>query len=481
MKKIDIFVFLIIFAFEKGINCYRYTLPGDQNWPNISFYSNLKSKLNGNMYLKGENGYKPFTWNRITNSPKPAVIVQPKNTDDVIEAMKFAKNYGMMISVASTGHHQDVRNLYDNSVHLDMSQLNFISINLVQKTLTLGPGNRFSRIHPYVATQSNNKLVALGGADPGVGIYGWTVGGGHGFFTRHYGLGVDALISIDLVLANLTVITASETQNSDLFRAIRGSGGGAYGITVNLTVKLYDAPGSISTFSGIYPLNTDTSSMFANWMKNAPNQASAYFMPNNYVTTPNIGIFATCYVKSNETYSCYNVLSPLIQGCIKYLGISKCVPEVDKFSNYISYFQSLSSDTSGVVSFASTALNANNIVQGLNEITTFIKNNRFTGCSGNAVIGGASSQMDLNQNKTSVSPDMRNGLIAITCFSAMDDDANVDTRKYQVNVMVNLAENILKKYSNWVYWNEPQHYYPNNDWQGRFVLSYSSVLVSYIK
>jgi hypothetical protein len=52
--------------------------------------------------------------------------------------------------------------------------------------------------------------------------------------TRIYGLGVDALLSIDLVLSNFTIITESETQNHDLFRAIRGSGGSAYGIAISL-------------------------------------------------------------------------------------------------------------------------------------------------------------------------------------------------------------------------------------------------------
>ena len=126
------------------------------------------------------------------------------------------------------------------------------------------------------------KLVVLCGADPGVGIYGWTVGGGHGSLTRQYGLGVDALIRIDLVLANLTVVTASESQNQDLFRALRGSGGGAFGIAVSLTVRLYDDPGKISTFTGLYALSIDTATMFADWMINAPNEAKGYYLPQNY-------------------------------------------------------------------------------------------------------------------------------------------------------------------------------------------------------
>ena len=203
-------------------------------------------------------------------------------------------------------------------------------------------------------------------------------------------------------------------------------------------------------------------------MKNAPNQSGEFFIIANYGLYPNIIIFATCYyLNSNATYSCSDVLSPLRQGCDTIIGVSTCAPEINKYSNYISYFQSLVSDTSGLVSFASTALNANNIVQGLNEITTYIAKNPNTGCSGNAVIGGASSQMDLYENITSVSSDMRNGLMAITCYSSMSSNSDVSMKQSQVNIMINLSENIMKKYSNWTYWNEPNHYFPNNDWKQR--------------
>jgi FAD/FMN-containing dehydrogenase len=145
---------------------------------------------------------------------------------------------------------------------------------LKQKTITVGPGNNFSQIEAFVAKESNGKLVA---ASHGVGIYGWTAGGGHGYMTRMYGLGVDALLNIDLILANYSIITASATRNKELFRAIRGSGGGAYGIAISLTVQLFDNPGKVSTFVGVYALRNQTAIMFGNWIKSVPNQAFAYF------------------------------------------------------------------------------------------------------------------------------------------------------------------------------------------------------------
>ena len=117
---------------------------------------------------------------------------------------------------------------------------------------------------------------------------------------------------------------------------------------------------------------------------------------------------------------------------------------------------------------ASTSLSSSNLKPALQEITTYLANNLYTGCSANAVLGGASATMDLDRSQTSVSPDMRNALMAITCFSVLTVDLSVNDKKYQVSLMDNLAENVYKKYSSWVYWNEPQHNFPKGDWQQRY-------------
>jgi len=149
---------------------YPYSLPGDISWPRSSDFLAFKQSILGRASIRGDADYNPHTWNRITNVPKPAVIVQPKNNQDIINALKFARQFNIRVSVQSTGHHQDHRNIYDNSVHIDMSTMNSKSIDLNRKTLTVGPGNNFSHIEKYVAEQSNRTLVALCGAEPGVGV-----------------------------------------------------------------------------------------------------------------------------------------------------------------------------------------------------------------------------------------------------------------------------------------------------------------------
>lgn len=403
-------LFLTIFQ----INCYPFTLPGDSNWPTAEQFLQLRynKSIAGKVMIRGEKDYNPHTWNRRTNVPKPAVIIQPLKSQDIVEGLKFANQYGLRISVQSTGHHQDVRNIYDNSVHIDMSTMDSKSIDIPNRKLILGPGNNFSQIHKYVSAQTNGKLVALSGADPGVGIYGWTIGGGHGALTRLYGLGVDSLLSIDLILANYTIITASETQNKDLFRALRGSGGGAYGIGISLTVKLFDTPGPMSMFNGLYGLNNNTAEMFGQWLIDAPNQAFAYFLPQNADQV----VFITAQCFGNQSF-CSPVLTKLKNGCFKIPGLTTCEPEFEKFKSFYNYIGEAKSDYSGLVSFTSTALNSTNIVPALKETVTYLSKNPGTGCSGNSVLGGVSSTIDLDQQQTTVALAMRQSLMALTCYS----------------------------------------------------------------
>ncbi|RNA00102.1 FAD-linked oxidase [Brachionus plicatilis] len=434
----NLFLTLIIFSSASNHWCFKYALPGDSNWPRLSDFVDM----DGRVYMRGDDDYKPRTWNKRTLIPKPAVIIQPTTNNDIIEALKFAKKFNLRLSVQSTGHHFDNRNILDNSVHIDMSSMNQKSINLEQKTVTLGPGNNFTQIYKFVEEQSNKSLVVVSGADPGVGIYGWTVGGGHGPLSRLFGLGVDNLLSIDLILANYSLVTLSENQHPEIFRVIRGSGGSTYGIAVSLTIKLHPSPGKMSVFVGNYDLSSTTADLVSDWIVNAPNYAFTYFIPDNFGTFK-AGLFAAgCF---NEKDQCEILFEKLKIGCISSPDFQiTCNPGYDAFANYFDYFRSAESEREGSAYLSSTALSSQNIKEGLREILDFVDSTPYTGCSGNAVLGGFSSTLDPNKSTP------------------------VNEKKYLVGLMDNFAENILKKYSNWVYWNEPEHNFPQNDWKERY-------------
>jgi len=278
------------------------------------------------------------------------------------------------------------------------------------------------------------------------------------------------LLSIDLLLANSTIITANATQNQEIFRAVRGSGGGTYGIALSLTIQLHDNPGKISTFQGVYMLSNKTAERFGTWMTNAPNQAWAYFIPRNFgFLQKNVYVSAQCI--GNASF-CANVFKPLESGCLWYLSLItgiKCKPKLEQYANFYSFFKDQLHDPgTSPIYMASTALNATNIVAGLKEAVTFIDANEGTTCSGNSVLGGVSATIDLTQTTTTVSPDMRRALMGLTCVVAADNTSDVSERKQGVNILTSFAENYMKKHSTWVYWNEPQRVFPQNDWQTRY-------------
>lgn len=217
---------------------------------------------------------------------------------------------------------------------------------------------------------------------------------------------------MDIILANYTIVTASETQNQDLFRALRGSGGSAFGIGISLTVKLFETPGPVSSFLGIYELSNNTAEMFGNWMISAPDRAFSYFLPTNLGENPFVSIIAQCF--GNESF-CSPVLTELKVGCLP-IAAGICEPGFEYYKSYFEFTSSLQSERGGSVYLTSTSLNSTNIIPALKETLTFLLKYKGTGCSGNAVLGGVSSTIDLDQTKTTISPAMRQSLMALTCY-----------------------------------------------------------------
>ncbi|KAK5174977.1 uncharacterized protein LTR77_000113 [Saxophila tyrrhenica] len=113
-------------------------------------------------------------------------------------------------------------------------------------------GERFMDIHNFAV---KNKLTILGGADPHVGIGGWTLGGGHDPLTAKYGMGADQVVEMDVVTADGALRTINEHCEPELFWVMRGSGGSTFAVLISVTVKAYP---SIST--GLYTFSYNTTS-----------------------------------------------------------------------------------------------------------------------------------------------------------------------------------------------------------------------------
>lgn len=465
-KSIRILLIISLLNLMFSQSKFKFSLPGSNTWPKLEDFELFKATLPDKIFLRGEKGYNPHTHNTRTNLPKPAVIVQPTTRDEVLFAFNFAKTFKMRISIQSTGQHQDVRNIYDNSVHLDMSNMKSKSIDLENKTITVESGNTFGELHQFVNTQSNGKLMILSGSDSGVGPYGWTTGGGHGKFTRMYGLGVDNLISMELLTYDSTVLKLNENDHKELFRSVKGSGGPAFGIGLSMTFKLYDVPNHVTAWGGWYDFSETTAQLYADFMKNAPKEAGAYYKVMNLNISgsfPYVEISAYCFTKEAN---CEEVLKNLSVNCFKANDDMCKIFSYDKFYDYLT---PSGSERGGAAMYLyGSYLDKSNIYEATNKAALFVKNNLNTICSIHGVLGGASENIDPNQEETSVAPAMRKNLASITCLTLLFEDNTLSEQRSRIKKLQDFGDNTLKSYSKFVYWNEPIHDYPQNDWKERY-------------
>ena len=166
----------------------------------------------------------------------PAAIVRCRDTADVITCVCFAREHGTEIAVRGGGHNAAGLGVQDGALVIDLSLLRSTTVSPHDHTIRADAGCTWGDI--------DHATVAFGMATPSgiiasTGVAGLTLGGGTGYLTRRFGLTVDNLLSADVVLADGSLMTASESSNSDLFWALRG-GGGNFGVVTSFTFRCHD-------------------------------------------------------------------------------------------------------------------------------------------------------------------------------------------------------------------------------------------------
>ncbi|MCX3062475.1 FAD-binding oxidoreductase [Streptomyces beihaiensis] len=165
----------------------------------------------------------------------PAAFVRCADAADVIDALGFVRERGLEVAVMGGGHSGPGLCLLNDGVTLDLSPMRWVRVDPEARTAQVGGGCRLADL--------DHATHAFGLATPAgimstTGVGGLTLGGGHGHLTRKYGLTVDNLLAADVVLADGSYVTASESRNEDLFWALRG-GGGNFGVVTSFTFRLH--------------------------------------------------------------------------------------------------------------------------------------------------------------------------------------------------------------------------------------------------
>lgn len=224
-------------------------------------------------------------WN-LSVEQRPAVIVFAENSDDVIEAVRFARGAGLRVAVTATGH--GVIRPADGALLLNLSRLNSIDVDVQAKMARLGGGVKWG---PVLAATQAHGLAPLLGSSPDVGAVGYTLGGGMGWLARKYGLSADSVLWFEVVTSEGRKARASAEENSDLFWALRG-GGGSLAIVTEMAVRLY-AVTEVYGGNLFYPLGQarEVMARYREWVRDAPEELTSSIVLMNFPPIPDIPEF----------------------------------------------------------------------------------------------------------------------------------------------------------------------------------------------
>jgi FAD/FMN-containing dehydrogenase len=211
----------------------------------------FQARLRGPLLRPGQAGYdEARAIHNAMIDRRPALIARCAGMADVMAAVRFAREHELLLSVRGGGHGMPGYAVCDGGLMLDLSGLTGIQVDPTRRTVRAGAGVTWGMFDHE--TQAFG-LATTGGVVSTTGIAGLTLGGGHGFLMRRYGLACDNLLAADVVTADGQWRRASATEHPELFWGLRG-GGGNFGVVTSFEYQLHPV-GTMLAGMVIYPLD----------------------------------------------------------------------------------------------------------------------------------------------------------------------------------------------------------------------------------
>ncbi len=184
---------------------------------------------------------------------RPAVVCQCADTDDVVAAVRFARDAGLPVAVRGGGHNASGLSLVEQGVVIDVKALRDVAFDEDTATVTVGPGvgwRDIDRVTYGGFTAEDADGVPYGYAVPGgecptVSNAGYSLGGGYGLLSRRFGLGCDHIVGAEVVDAEGNLLWVDEEEHPDLLWALRGAGGAGFGVVTRLRYRLDPVPKTV--------------------------------------------------------------------------------------------------------------------------------------------------------------------------------------------------------------------------------------------
>jgi FAD/FMN-containing dehydrogenase len=235
----------------------------------------FRAQLRGDLLAPGDPGYDDArrVWNAMFDK-RPALIARCTGADDVAAAVRFAREWGVPLSVKGGGHGVAGKAICDDGLVIDLSPMKAVDVDPARRTGRAEGGVTWGEFD--AATQAHG-LATTGGVIPSTGIAGLTLGGGFGFLMRRFGLACDNLLSADVVLADGRLVTASAGRHPDLYWGLRG-GGGNFGVVTSFAFRLHPVGPTVLGGSVVYPFAQarEVCRFFRGFTASAPEELGTY-------------------------------------------------------------------------------------------------------------------------------------------------------------------------------------------------------------
>jgi FAD/FMN-containing dehydrogenase len=229
----------------------------------------LRDRFRGQIILPGDGEYDRarVVWNAIADR-RPAIIARCTGINDVVAAVRFAREQRLVIAVRGGGHSVAGFSTCDGGIVIDLSGMRSVRIDPVARTARVEGGALLDQLDR--AAQEYGLACPVGVVGH-TGVAGLTLGGGMGRLERKHGYTIDNLISVDLITADGTLRRVSEDQDPELFWGLRGAGAN-FGIATVLEFRLHPIGPEVTSGAVVFPLERarDAAALYRDLARSAP-------------------------------------------------------------------------------------------------------------------------------------------------------------------------------------------------------------------
>ena len=247
----------------------------------------FRTMLRGDLVRPGDDAYEQHrrVWNGSIDR-HPGLIARCAGVADVRSAIRFAKEHGLLIAVRGGGHSFPGYSVCDGGLVIDLSLMRGIRVDPEARTARVQAGALLGDLDRE--TQEFG-LAVTSGIVTHTGVAGLTLGGGLGWIQRRYGLTIDSLLSVDVVTADGSLVTANETHHAELFWGLRG-GGGNFGIVTEFEFRLHPVGPEVFAGPVFWPMEeaSEVLRFYRDWIAECPDELMTIVVQRRAAALPGV-------------------------------------------------------------------------------------------------------------------------------------------------------------------------------------------------